>query len=152
MLKDYFTGLFNYDKHVNQQLAALITTTGDTGKPAELMAHLLTAQQVWLSRCEGLPPTAYQLWPKWEPDVFTEIIIKNHREWINFLNTETDPERIIAYKNTRGDKFNNKVTDILAHVINHGTHHRAQIGTLLKQGFALELPPTDYIFYIRGLQ
>lgn len=152
MLKEYFTGLFNYDRHVNLQMAALINAANNNDKPAELMAHLLNAQQIWLSRCLGTSSSNYQLWPIWPPDTFNDTIVDNHRQWTNFLNINTDPEQIIIYKNFKGDEFSNKLIDILAHVINHGTHHRAQIGMLLKQTEAIELPSTDYVHYVRGLQ
>ena len=116
------------------------------------MSHLLNAQQIWLSRCLGTSSSNYQLWPKWEADIFDDIIADNHREWLDFLNTDIEPEQFIAYKNFKGDEFNSKLIDILAHVINHGTHHRAQIGILLKQSEAIELPSTDYVHYVRGLQ
>jgi uncharacterized damage-inducible protein DinB len=152
MLKEYFTGLFNYDKHVNLQFSALINAARNREKPAELMSHLLNAQQIWLSRCVGTSSSDYQLWPKWEADTFNDKIIENHREWINFLEAGIDPQRTIVYKNFKGDEFSSKLVDILAHVINHGTHHRAQIGVLLKQSEAIELPSTDYVHYVRSLQ
>ncbi|MGY3212268.1 DinB family protein [Mucilaginibacter sp. HD30] len=152
MLKEYFTGLFNYDKHVNLQFAALISAADDKDKPIELMSHLLNAQQIWLSRCLGASSSNYQLWPKWGPDTFKDIITKNHNDWVNFLNVEIDPEQIIVYENFKAEKFSTKLVDILAHVINHGTHHRAQIGMLLKQSEVLELPATDYVHYLRGVQ
>ncbi len=133
-------------------IAELILATNASGKPVELMAHLLTAQQIWLTRCLGKPFAPYELWPTWDAKVFNEVIEQNHREWMNFLNTETDHERIIAYKNFKGEKFSSRLVDILSHVINHGTHHRGQIGMLLKQTYGVELPPTDYIFYTRKLQ
>jgi uncharacterized damage-inducible protein DinB len=58
-------------------------------------------------------------------------------------------EEIVYYKNLRGDGYENKLEDILAHLINHGTHHRAQIGQELKLAGVENLPVTDYIFYIR---
>ena len=152
MLKEYFTGLFNYDRHVNLQFAVLINAAKSKDKPAELMAHLLNAQQIWLNRCLGTSSSNYQLWPKWEPYSFNDIITKNHSGWINFLNIEIEPEQIIVYENFKGEKFNSKFVDILAHVINHGTHHRAQIGMLLKHSEGIELPSTDYVHYVRGLQ
>lgn len=152
MLKEYFTGLFNYDRHVNLQFAALINAANNKDKPAELMSHLLNAQQIWLSRCQGTSSSNYQLWPKWEPSTFNDIIINNHREWVNFLNVGIDAQQIIIYKNFKGEDFSSKLIDILAHVINHGTHHRAQIGLILKQNEGIELPSTDYVHYVRGLQ
>lgn len=152
MFKEYFSGLFDYDRHVNMQFSALINATDNKGKPAELMSHLLNAQQIWLSRCLGASSSNYQLWPSWEPKTFNDIITKNHSEWINFLKIEIDAGQIIAYENFKGEKFSSKLIDILAHVINHGTHHRAQMGIYLKQAEAIELPATDYVHYVRGLQ
>ncbi len=78
---------------------------------------------------------------------------------INTANLETtqeiidqfDPEKIIAYSNTRGEKFSNKVLEILYHIFNHSTYHRAQIVTDLKS-HGLEAINTDYIFYKRSLE
>jgi uncharacterized damage-inducible protein DinB len=152
MLTEYFTTLFNYDRHVNLQFAALINAAENKDKPVELMAHLLNAQQIWLSRCLGTSSSNYQLWPKLEPHTFNDIIAKNHTEWISLLSNEIDLRQIIVYKNFKGEEFRSKLIDILAHVINHGTHHRAQIGVLLKQSEGIELPSTDYVHYVRGLQ
>lgn len=152
MLKDYFIRLFNYDEYTNKQITGLILIAANAEKPTVLMAHLLNAQQIWLSRCLGRSSSNYKLWPDWQAHAFNDIIANNHREWIDFLDTEIDPERVIKYKNLKGEEFSSKLFDILAHVINHGTHHRAQIGMHLKQSEGTELPSTDYVHYIRGLQ
>jgi len=60
-----------------------------------------------------------------------------------------DFEKNIYYKNLKGIAYKNKLADILAHVINHGTHHRAQAGQQLKFAGFENLPITDYIFYVR---
>jgi uncharacterized damage-inducible protein DinB len=118
------------------------------------MGHLLAAQQVWLTRCMGLPPLEIALWPLLGADSshFAKRIEDNTRDWINYLNglNESDFDTIIGYQNTRGDSFENKLTDILGHAINHGTHHRAQIGQLLKEAGTEHLPMMDYIFYLRN--
>ena len=117
------------------------------------MAHLLTAQQIWLNRCKDLPPVTTALWSRGETDTFATIIKINSESWLNYLDTlhPGDFEKIINYKNSQGDSFQSKLSDILAHVINHGTHHRAQIGQQLKFSGIEGLPNTDYIFYIRQL-
>jgi uncharacterized damage-inducible protein DinB len=152
-MKNYFTGLFNYDKHSNLALADLILKANDTDKPVQLMAHLLRSQQVWLARCAGEQASNVPLWPDWEANTFSDTIDSNHRQWTDFLNKlkPEDFEKRIDYKDIKGNFHSNGLTDILAHVINHGTHHRAQVGQHLK--FAgLDLPPTDYILYIRQLE
>jgi uncharacterized damage-inducible protein DinB len=152
-MKTYFTRLFNYDCHVNKIMVETIIKAGSPVKPVQLMAHLLAAQQIWLNRCKGLPAIGGALWPDWKTDTFAGLINDNHTGWINHLDTlqPTDFEKLISYKNSKGDNFQNKLSDVLAHLINHGTHHRAQAGQHLKEAGIEILPSTDYIFYIRAL-
>ncbi len=150
-MKDYFIRLFNYDKWANQAVLNAIREADGPEKPVRLMAHLLAAQQIWLGRCKGEPVIGAALWPDWEADKFERLIRDNSDAWLNYLNTVTtaDFEKNIYYKNLKGIAYQNKLVDILTHVINHGTHHRAQAGQQLKFAGAETLPITDYIFYIR---
>jgi uncharacterized damage-inducible protein DinB len=151
-MKSCFIRLLNYDHFANQKIAELIVQTGATGKPVELMAHILAAQTVWLGRLNNIPPAKpVVLWPDWPAHVFTKMNDENHSELVACVAkiSEQDFDSLIAYKNSVGD-FETSVTDILAHLINHGTHHRAQIGTLLKLDGAT-LPMLDYVLYIRNL-
>ena len=149
-MKDYFIRLFNYDKYSNLLMTEMIVNAGGPERPVQLIAHLLAAQQVWLTRCKGEPFTGI-LWPEWKADALEQAIHDNHRGWINFLDylSPDDFDKIISYRNFKGDSWENKLTDILAHVINHGTHHRAQAGQHLILAGVETLPITDYIFYIR---
>lgn len=63
------------------------------------------------------------------------------------LSAELQSE-IIEYKNSTGKTFQNSRYDILIHVLNHGTYHRAQIATELR-GHGIEPINTDYITYMR---
>lgn len=150
-MKSYFIRLLNYDHFANTKIAALIMQTGATGKPVEIMAHLLTAQQTWLKRLKRIPAPLTPLWPDWSADMFIAIINDNHQQLLAYLETmqPDDFDVVIEYKNSVGD-FKSTVSDILAHLINHGTHHRAQIGTLLKMDGAT-LPGLDYVLYLRNL-
>ena len=152
-MKTYFINLFNYDHYANKVILDAIIKAGAPEKAVELMAHLLVAQQIWLNRCKGLPAVSGALWPYWKVDAFSDIIAENNKEWLNYLDSleEDDFEKLIPYKNSKGDSFENKLPDVLAHLINHGTHHRAQIGQQLKFVGADSLPNTDYIAYIRQL-
>jgi uncharacterized damage-inducible protein DinB len=150
-MKDYFIRLFDYDKYASLLILKTIISANNPEKPVKLMAHMLAAQQIWLNRCKGLPAIGVELWPNWPTDKFSDMINENHNNWIRYLNelNSKDFERIVTYKSLKGDPFENKLTDILAHVINHGTHHRAQAGQhILAAG--IELPNTDYIYYLRS--
>jgi uncharacterized damage-inducible protein DinB len=152
-MKAYFTQLFNYDRYANLRILETIKKANDTTESVRLIAHLLAAQQIWLNRCKKEPPISVILWPDWSIDTFEQTINDNHQKWINFLDglNNNDFEKQVSYKNSRGESFENKLSDILAHAINHGTHHRAQTGQYLKLA-GIKLPNTDYIFYMRQLK
>jgi len=151
-MNDYFLNLFNYDKFANDVILNCIFEAGEPEKPVQLMAHLLAAQQVWLKRCKGLSTVGAVLWPDWKADTFEKLINDNHKGWVEYVSSlqPQDFDKIIAYKNTKGEDFENELADILAHVINHGTHHRAQAGQQLKLAGLENLPLTDYILYVRS--
>lgn len=149
-MKDYFIRLLHYDRYANLRILALLVQTEDHEKAEQLMAHLLTAQQVWLGRCIYKPANITTLWPDWKADTFEKIINENHKQWLSYLESlnDEDVEQPIHYKNLQGDPFETKLADILTHLFNHGTHHRAQAGQHLKPA-GTDLPNTDYILFAR---
>lgn len=150
-MKDFLIRLFGYDKHCNLLLAETIAGAGNPEKPVQLMAHILAAQQIWLARCLGAAPASAAIWPEWEPDIFEPLINDCHREWIDFLQRKTDADfnSYITYNDLKGNPHKTRLSDIFGQVLNHGTHHRGQIGQLLKFEGMETLPPTDYIIYAR---
>ncbi|HWD88430.1 MAG TPA: DinB family protein [Mucilaginibacter sp.] len=150
-MKNFLIRLFDYDKHANLLLTTTIADAGNPEKPVQLMAHILAAQQIWLARCLGGAPVSAALWPEWEPDIFEPLINDCHRGWLNFLRTKTDADfnQYISYNDLKGNPHETKLSDIFGQVLNHGTHHRAQIGQILKFDGLENLPPTDYIVYVR---
>lgn len=149
-MKAYFTRLFNYDRHANLLIVSAMLQAKDHQKAQQLVAHLLSAQQIWLNRCKVEAVAGAVLWPDWKVDLFEQIISDNHQRWIAFLSNlnDSDFERLVAYQTLNGERFENSLADILGHVINHGTHHRGQAGQHLKMA-GTDLPVTDYIFYLR---
>jgi uncharacterized damage-inducible protein DinB len=117
-----------------------------------LLAHLLAAQQVWLARCKG-ENFIGGIWPDWKADSFVRTIEDNSKGWLDYLGTlrPADFDKSVSYRNLSGEGFENKLGDILAHTVNHGTHHRAQAGQYLKLS-GTELPFTDFIVYLRQLE
>src|SRR5437870_4244019 len=84
-MKTYFTQLFNYDKYANQLIVNLIKAN-PTPQTTQLMAHLLAAQQVWLSRCNGTAGTNYTIWPEGDINKFDSQSAENHQHWLNYLD------------------------------------------------------------------
>jgi len=152
-MKSHFIKLFDYDQFANQLILKSIFAAGEPEFAVKLMAHSLAAQQVWVNRCKKLPARSVTLWPDGKAATFEKMINNNHDAWIDFINglQPEDFDKVIAYKNTLGEDFENILSDILTHVINHGTHHRAQAGQHLKLYTTEKLPITDYIFYLRQI-
>lgn len=152
-MNKYFIKLFDYDRSTNLKLISLLTNEEQLKTARGLMSHLLAAQQIWLKRCKQEPTAASTIWPKWPLQNLQETAVANHNNWVNFLQalTVSDFEKSIVYRNSKGISFANRLDDIVAHIINHGTHHRAQIGQQLKLTGLLTLPTTDYIFYARDI-
>ncbi|MDB4925363.1 DinB family protein [Mucilaginibacter sp.] len=152
-MKNYFIRLFNYNQYVNKKIAETIITANAPEKPVQLMAHLLTAEQVWLRRCKGEYQFSAVLWPNLQAAELDQIINDNHRLWVSYLNIMDDTafEKLITYKNFSGYEFTTSVTDMITQVINHGTHTRAQTGVYLKLAGIEKLPVTDFSFYINSI-
>jgi uncharacterized damage-inducible protein DinB len=147
-MKEYFKSLFDYNRHTNKQIAQTIVAAKNSEKAIDLMGHLLTAERVWLRRLNGEYKIEVVLWPKWPADSFDGVIENNHKLWHDYLNTtDTGIDGQITYQNFQGKEFTMQVRDIMTHVINHGTHTRAQIGVHLRMAGVEALPITDFSYY-----
>ena len=147
-MKTYFTRLFDYDQYASQIILNTILEADEPEKPVQLMAHLLATQQVWLSRCKK-ETSKVAIFPDWKASIFNTTIEENHQRWTNFVNSSVNLDETIFYKNSTGNPYENTISEILTHVLNHGTHHRAQIGQQLKLAGVSTLPQTDYILFAR---
>ena len=54
---------------------------------------------------------------------------------LSFVNglTQTDLDRVIEYKTLKFGAYRNPLRESMQHVVNHGTYHRGQVTTLLRQ-------------------
>lgn len=151
-MKEHFLRLFDYDHLANQLIFTALRDmppAATEDRPLVLMEHLLTASRAWLVRCEGKSSVGMDLWPKPHWGEIEALIGSNAAGWKAFLEKTDDFGQKVTYQNQSGKTYTNLLSDALAHVINHGTHHRAQIGQLLKTAGLEHLPVTDYVAYLR---
>jgi uncharacterized damage-inducible protein DinB len=106
---------------------------------------VLNAHRVWNSRI--LQSKSTGVWDVHSIDKCVEIDNRNLADTIRILDSE-DLERLVTYRNSKGQEFVNKIQDILFHVVNHSTHHKGQI---IRDFRSQDIQPivTDYIFYKR---
>ena len=145
----FFKELFDYNQHCNQQLLDVFLAQPDqmSEKAVKLFHHLLNAHHIWNNRIQGKTP-AYTVWQLHENNsLLQDILENNYKDTLQLLDS-CDLQQVIAYKTSTGVPFENTTKDILFHVINHSTYHRAQIATEWKNNGVQPLS-TDYVFYKR---
>jgi uncharacterized damage-inducible protein DinB len=120
--------------------------------PAEALreyAHILGAEETWLSRLEGRAARA-AVWP--EPEAVGELARSVRAGYAAYLTSlaESELDRGVAYVNSAGLAFTTPAMDILLQVMLHGQYHRGKINLLLRQA-GLAPAPVDFISFVRGV-
>lgn len=146
-MKEFFKDIFAYQHHLNQKLMDQINEHWQKvpDDSYALFCHVLNAHQVWNSRILNLEPFGVQQLHHRED--CKAIDHNNYLDTLRIIDT-IDPEKLVLYKNTKGQEFSNKVKDILFHINNHSTHHRAQLASLFR-GLGITPLVSDFIFYKR---
>ncbi|MBZ0111360.1 MAG: DUF664 domain-containing protein [Thermoanaerobaculia bacterium] len=128
----------------------LLETGTSHGSLLGTMAHVLGAEQVWLSRFLGDPlPTVPGVAEY--PDLDTlEWGFQEHGASLEFFLASLSSEQLltdVAWQNTRGESFERPLWEPLMHMVQHSGYHRGQMTTMLRQ-LGYEPPVTDLIGYL----
>jgi uncharacterized damage-inducible protein DinB len=102
----------------------------------DTLAHILGAEWIWLRRWQGEAPTTLLA----ATDFPTLASLKDRyaaveKERRVFLEGLSE-ERMVQpfnYRDTAGNAYSLPLVHSLQHVVNHGTYHRGQITTMLRQ-------------------
>jgi uncharacterized damage-inducible protein DinB len=142
---DLIRGLYDYHRWANRQLFEVATRLGDAvtadmGKHWSvptvkgMFAHIYGADFIWLQRWKGnsppgIPgdadfPTLADLRARWD------ALEAEQRAFVDGL-AEADLARPVSYRNTQGTQFSVALGPLLHHVVNHATHHRSEIATMI---------------------
>lgn len=149
-LLDYLRRQFAYDAWANREVLARLRTSAAPGaRPLQLLAHILSAERLWLERLrqqrQSLP-----VWPDFTLDECETQIAELAKLWGEYLVQISAPELSdkIAYQNTKGEPWTSTVEDVLTHVVLHSAYHRGQIASQVRAGG--EQPAyTDFIHAVR---
>jgi uncharacterized damage-inducible protein DinB len=141
---------FAYDTWANREvLATLSAGTRPTAKPLQLLAHILSAEHLWLERIRK-QPQSLPVWPDFTVDQCEVQIAELDLLWREFVG-QLSPEGLsekVTYKNSKGEPWTSTVEDILTHLVLHSAYHRGQIASQVRAGG--EQPAyTDFIHAVR---
>lgn len=105
------------------------TVPGTHGPINDILAHIVGTEEVLASMLEGTPPSGVQ--PR-----FTSLDDLQERSrwlaerWSRLLELDPHPERVV--ERDRQERRLVRVGTVLAQVLHHGPHHRAQVCTVLR--------------------
>ena len=118
----------------------------------DTIAHICDAESIWLTRWEGGQPTGFK-----NPDRIADLAAARiewtelegrMREVLARLGSE-GVQRTIVYRDMRGAERSDVFWQMLQHVVNHGSYHRGQVTTMLRQLHARPPKYMDLIVFYR---
>ena len=139
----------------------------------ESVFHIFAAEWIWLKRWTGASPVAVEpvtgaSFENWrnlrsggEPppqDVHTIAALKDFcnqldhdREQFLANLTEAGLQAPVDFNDMSGKPYSEPLVQLMQHVVNHGTYHRGQVTTLLRQANA-ETVSLDMLYFFREQQ
>lgn len=121
----------------------------------DTLAHLYSAEWAWCSRWQGTSPTAAL-----PADLFPDVpsLGKQWAELEGKVRTfveslgEAGISRVFEYKLLGGQAGASVFWHMLQHMVNHGSYHRGQVTTMLRQLGAAPAKSMDLIAFYRERQ
>lgn len=136
----------------------------------ESVFHILAAEWIWLKRWKGTSPIATQpvtgvSFETWKglraagvpPPVelstvaelraFCDALEDERQQFLDGLHDE-DLQAPLNYSDMSGAPHSLPLGQLMQHVVNHGTYHRGQVTTLLRQAGAASIA-TDMLYFFR---
>ena len=146
MNTDDLRRLFEYDSWANERACNAcepltpeqFTQHIESSFPSirDTLAHIMGAQWIWLERFHGRNPTGLPA-----ADSFADLMSLRGRwsvvrnDLLAYINelSEDDLGHPFEYRNFKGSLFRDSPGPVLLHLANHGTYHRGQVTTMLRQ-------------------
>jgi uncharacterized damage-inducible protein DinB len=147
---DYLQKLFVYDDWANREFGtALNSLAQPPSRSIRLLAHILSAERLWFERLNS-QPQSLPVWPQFGLSECDTLLAEVHDAWLGYFRwlSESDLASTISYKNSKGERWQSRVEDILTHVVIHSAYHRGQIATDFRAA-GMTPPYTDFIHAVR---
>jgi uncharacterized damage-inducible protein DinB len=117
----------------------------------DTLAHICGAEWIWLERFQGRSPSSLP-----DPSQFADVpSLRAHWDeletrLLKFVHglTQQDLDRVLEYKTLKFGVYQNPLWQSLQHVVNHGSYHRGQVTTMLRQHGAQPIL-TDLMHFYR---
>ncbi len=153
-----FLRMFAYDHWANRECLASMRAAGSvSADTVGRMAHILSAQKLWLERILK-QHQSMAVWPMATIEDCMALADEMSAAWRNYLNqpaarlgNQFAPGSLddkVEYRNSKGEPWSSRVEDILTHVLFHSAYHRGQIALRMRAS-GMEPAYTDFIHAVR---
>jgi uncharacterized damage-inducible protein DinB len=123
--------------------------TADKSVLGTLM-HVFAGDRVWFRRVEGSVPEKFISDADYQLSVLQNDWPPLHEKWQQWCAGLTDEAAAadLHYRDMRGNEWRQPIWQVVAHVVNHGTHHRGQAAGFLRS-MGVAPPPIDMTVFYR---
>ena len=113
------------------------------------LVHIFAADRLWFARVAGTQPATFISEADYHLTVLQNDWPQVHdqwRDWAARLTPETAAADL-SYADMRGNRWQQPIWQVVAHVVNHGTHHRGQAAGFLRSMGQVPPPVDMTVFY-----
>ncbi|MGA3090447.1 MAG: DinB family protein [Terriglobales bacterium] len=149
-----FLRMFAYDHWANRQCLNAIEAAGPVSDDIlKRMAHILSAQRLWLARILKQDQSG-PVWPSATLEDCLTLADEMSASWQKYLTRLSNPfapgtlDDQIEYRNTKGELWSSRGEDILMHVLLHSAYHRGQVALEMRAS-GIAPAHTDFIHAVR---
>jgi uncharacterized damage-inducible protein DinB len=152
--------LYEYNEWANSKFVQVIKNLSEEQFTSEIkssfssvrdtLGHIVCAEWIWLRRWLGESPVSMPAWlDKPILIILTYKLSEIETERNKFISGLSDEslQKIISYRNTKGEATKKILKNLFQHVVNHSSYHRGQLATLLRQ-LGTVPPATDFVLFI----
>ncbi|MFF2483761.1 DinB family protein [Paenibacillus sp. NPDC058071] len=126
---------------------------------SKTLGHIYIFEQLYMQVLENVPnEVIFPKIPGWTEeaqgksvDEMRQLFASVTEQFRDLLRRTPDPDKAMTIEHPRYGRLDTSFSDILQHVVNHGTYHRGNVTAMLRQQ-GYPGVPTDYIFFLLKLQ
>jgi uncharacterized damage-inducible protein DinB len=140
--------LLDYDHWANQEVIKALMDYS-TPRALSLMAHIIAAERVWLSRIRG-EESPVAVWPDLTIEECMVLAAELPARWRSVLDDFVGEKlaTVIRYTSIKGEPFENTVEQMILQVVTHSGYHRGQIASEMRAA-GVTPASTDFIVAVR---
>lgn len=161
-MKELFAQYAAFNLWANTLLLVIVENLSEAQQTAEIRSsfpslyktvlHLLDAESIWWQRLK-LQEKIVRPSDDFNGS-FAELskqLQAQNKLWIDWATNAGEHafQHEFIYFNSKKERFKQPVYQMLLHLFNHGTYHRGQLVTLLRQLGVEQIPSTDFIEWSR---